>query len=184
VPFGKGDDGVGLDRLLIPGKLSAQRAPNELATPLPVGVVADERQQVRLATALRSSVAAIAAWAEEATSLALSRLRGAWRQENCRDEGEPEVFVLGEPGRLPHLAESVRYWGTDLLVPVGFRVDPDLPPATIRGVVGAGESDLVVVDDRGIELIDRGAFEPLSRAGIRLACSELPRSSSSGGRER
>jgi len=184
VPFGKGDDGVSLDRLLIPGKLSAQRAANEWATPLQVCVVPDERQEVRLASALRCSLAAIAAWAEEATSLGLSRLRGAWRQENCRDEGEPEVFLLGEPGRLPHLAESVRFWGSDLVVPVGFRVDPDLPPAAIRGAVGAGEGDLVVVDGRGIELIDRDAFAPLSRAGIRLACSGLPASSSPGGRER
>ena len=188
VPFGTGDDGAHLDRLLIPGKLSAQRAASEMGDPLQLGVVVDEGQKVRLASAFACSLKVIAAWADEATSFDLSRLRGAWIQRAGGDEADAEaeveavVFVLGEPGRLPHLAPSVRYWGSDLLVPLGFRVDPDLPASTIRGAVGAGEGDLVVIDDLGIELIDREAFEPLSRAGIRLADGGRPESISTGGR--
>ena len=72
-------------------------------------------------------------------------------------------------GELPLLPESVRYWGTDLLVPLGFRADPELPEGAIRRVVGAGDGDLVVLDEEGFELIARDAFKPLSRAGIRLA---------------
>ena len=84
-------------------------------------------------------------------------------------------------GELPLLAESVRYCGTDLLVPVGFRADPELPEGAIRQVAGAGPGDLVVLDEGGIELIARDAFQPLSRAGIRLAHGSLLRQ---GPRER
>ena len=184
VPFRPGDDGAGLDRLLIPGRLSAQRASGQFADPLWVGMVPEAGQRGRPATALRCSLAAISVWAEEATSRELCRLRAAWRQGAAGSLAEAEVFVLGEPGELPHLAESMRYWGTDLLVPLGFRADPDLPAEAIRGAVGAGAEDLVVIDAAGIELVDREAFEPLSRAGIRLAFAGLPGNQSPGGRER
>ena len=48
------------------------------------------------------------------------------------------MLVIGAPGTLPLLPESVRYWGSELLVPLGFRAEPDLPEAAIRGVAGAG----------------------------------------------
>jgi MoxR-vWA-beta-propeller ternary system domain bpX2 len=95
-------------------------------------------------------------------------LHGAWRKAGD-GEGDAEAFVVGSPGKVPLLLESVRYWGTDLLVPLGFRADPDLPEQAIRRVVGAGEGDLVVLDREGFELIARSTFKPLDRAGVRLA---------------
>jgi hypothetical protein len=182
VPFHTEDDGVGLDRLLIPGKLSAQRPSGGFADSLRVGLAADDRHEVRLASGMRCSLRAISVWAEAATSSQLGRLQGAWRPLAAGEEGDVEAFVLGEPGTLPHLPECVRYWGGDLLVPLGFRADPALPSGAIRGAVGAGEGDLVVIDEHGIELIARAVFQPLTRAGIRLASGGFASDEPAGGR--
>ncbi len=131
---------------------------------------------------MRCSLQVLSAWAEHVTSLQLSRLLGAWRRGSAEEGGEDEALVRGEAGKAPHLRESVRYWGTDVLVPLGFRADPDLPAAAIRGLVGAGDGDLVVLDKQGIELIPLGAFQPLSRAGILLARGGSAGSGPKGGR--
>jgi MoxR-vWA-beta-propeller ternary system domain bpX2 len=172
VPFRDGADGVLLDRLLIPGKLAAQRPERRFSDALRVGLVRDERERFRPATALRCSIQVLFVWSEQATSSQLASLRGAWRVASEGEEAadaDRDVFVLGATGELPLLPESVRYWGTDLLVPVGFRADPDLPEGAFCRVVGAGALDLVVLDEGGFELIARDAFKPLVRAGIRLA---------------
>jgi hypothetical protein len=77
--------------------------------------------------------------------------------------------VLGVPGTLPLLPGSARFWGADLLVPLGCRSDPELPASAIRHIVGAGQDELVLMDEKGYELIARKAFQPLTRSGIRLA---------------
>ncbi len=169
VPFRDGTDGVLLDRLLIPGTLSAQRPERRLSDALRVGLVRDDRQVFRPATAFLCSLRVLFVWAEQASSSQLTSLQGAWRIASDGEERDADAFVLGTAGDLPLLPESVRYWGTDLLVPVGFRADPDLPEPAFRRVVGAGVGDLVVLDVDGFELIERDAFKPLSRAGIRLA---------------
>ena len=138
VPFRDGEDGVLLDRLVIPGKLSAQRPEGRITDAVRVGLVPDQREEVRLATALKCSLEALSIWAEQATSFQLSPLQGAWRRASDGEDGDADAFVIGPAGRLPLLPESVRYWGTDLFVPLGFRADPELPEGAIRRVVGAG----------------------------------------------
>jgi MoxR-vWA-beta-propeller ternary system domain bpX2 len=172
VPFRDGVDGDLLDRLLIPGKLSAQRPERQFSDALCAGLVRDDREVFRPATALRCSLPVLCVWAEQATSFQLASLQGAWRVASDGEKDEDAIadaFLLGAAGELPLLPESVRYWGTDLLIPVGFRADPDLPEGTFRRVVGAGPGDLVVLDEAGFELIARNAFKPLYRGGIRLA---------------
>ena len=169
VPFRDVADGVLLDRLLIPGKLSAQRPEGRVGDALRAGLVRDNREGFRPATAFQCSLQVLFVWAEQATSSQLGSLQGALRMASDGEREDADAFVLGAAGELPLLSESVRYWGTDLLVPVGFRADPDLPDGAFRRVVGAGVGDLVVLDEDGFELIARDAFKPLCRAGIRLA---------------
>ena len=82
-------------------------------------------------------------------------------------------MLIGD--RLPAVPGAVRFWGTDLLVPVGHRPDPDLPPAILRDAVGAGSDELVLLDEDGADVIPRAAFAPLTRAGLRLALRDPDR---------
>ena len=78
------------------------------------------------------------------------------------------MLVTGPAGSLPALEEGVRFWGTELLLPLGFRAEPDLPHSAIRRAAGATSDELAVLDDEGIEIIPRAIFKPLSRAAVRL----------------
>jgi hypothetical protein len=169
VPFRGGTTGVPLDRMVVPSKLSVLRPRDGVSNALCVRLVRDAEERVRPATAFRCALPALAAWALQATTAELSHLQAAWLAPSDGENGSAEVLVIGGPGTLPLLPESVRYWGVGLLIPLGFRSDPDLPEAAIRGVAGAGDGDLAVLDDDGLELIAREWFKPLTRAAVRLA---------------
>jgi len=169
VPFQVKAAGVPLDRLLVPSKLRAERPDQYRHEPLLVRLVRDEKMAAMPATAMRCSLELLSAWAERATSWQFSALQGAWSRGSLGGERDAEVLVLGSARRLPLLPQSVRYWGTDRLIPLGFRTDPELPEQAIRRLLGAGSGDLAVLDAEGFELIERRAFRPLSRASIRLA---------------
>jgi MoxR-vWA-beta-propeller ternary system domain bpX2 len=169
VPLGAPAAGLSLDRIVVPARISAERPERHLPARLAVRVVRDDAQRNRPAAAMRSSIDELAAWADWATSYRLSCLRGAWRALSPDAEGQAEALVLGDPGALPLLPFSTRFWGADLLVPLGFRVDPELPASAIRHIVGAGQDELVLMDEEGYELIAEQAFQPLTRSGIRLA---------------
>lgn len=182
VPFRDLEEGIELDRVLIPGKLSAQRSAGRVMESLRVIVVPEEQGRIRPATAMRCSLAVLTRWAGQATSAQIERLEGAWLPATGETEADAEVLVRGLPGNLPHLRESTRYWGGELLVPLGFRPEPELPAGAIRAVVGAEDDDVVVLDGAGIELIPGGAFRLLSRAAVRLAGRSLSASGPEGGR--
>jgi hypothetical protein len=168
VPFRNGTAGVSLDRIVIPGRLSVLRPGRAEGEPLCVRLVRDREERVRPASALTSSYEVFLRWAEGATSAQIGPLQIVSRVESDGDDGGAEVLVLGSPGTLPPLALSVRYWGVGVLIPLGFRAEPDLPEAAIRQAAGAGVGDLVVMDEDRLELIARELFKPLTRAGIRL----------------
>ena len=78
------------------------------------------------------------------------------------------MLVTGSSESLPPVPDGVRFWGTELLVPLGFRAEPDLPASAIRRAAGARPDELAVLDEDGIELIPHAIFKPLSRAAIRM----------------
>src|SRR5262249_60427606 len=96
-------------------------------------------------------------------------LQAAWTASPDGTPDHAEVLVLGTAQRLPFVPEGLRFWGSDFLIPLGFRSDPDLPPAALRAAVGASADELAVFDQNRLELIARAVFRPLHRAGIRLA---------------
>jgi hypothetical protein len=172
VPAGTGSPGVLLERMILPTPLKPEPPPEGLPEPVRLRLVRDKRSLVRPASAFRCALATLVDWVNGATSAQLAPLQAAWSRESHGvrgDAGSSVVLVLGDPGSLPLLSGGTRFWGTDLLIPLGFRADPDLPEEAIRTAVGAGASDLVVLDQDGFELLDRGVFRPLCRAGIRLA---------------
>ena len=147
--------------LIAPEKIEPVPPGSASFAPAMLGVVRGGGPHV--ATALACDVAELRRWAETATTAELAAVQAA--------RSGTRVLLLG--GKLPAVPGATRYWGHDLLVPIGYRPEPDLPPAILREAVGAGEDDLVVLDDRGAEIIPRAAFEPPTRAGIRLLLAEV-----------
>jgi hypothetical protein len=160
---------IPLERILLPRPITAQRPGDVRWEPIPVRLVRDEGGQPGPASALRCQLGALLTWAEHATSAELSRLHGTWIEAPEGSPGSAEVLLLGTPGQLPLLAGATRLRGTEVLVPVGQRIDPDLPEPALRGALGAAPEELVLFEGAGFELIPRAVFMPLSRGGIRLA---------------
>jgi hypothetical protein len=131
--------------------------------------VRDDRESVRPAAAVRCRLAHLAEWAERAPSAWIESLSGTRCAAAGSDPGEAEVLLLGPSLRLPSPRDALRFWGNDVLIPLGYRAVPELTERALHGAVGAAPDELVVLDDEGPELIPRRAFRPLTRASIRLA---------------
>jgi hypothetical protein len=165
VPFGRlvptsdaPPDGTGLP---VAAVLSPCRfEPHAPATPAwaPVALSIARGGLPEAVTAQRCSAHDLLRWADAATTAELAAVRGA------RAGGR--VMLLG--ARLPPLPTATRFWGNEVLVPLGFNADPDLPEPVLREAVGARAGELLVLDEAGAEVIPLAAFEPLTRAGVRL----------------
>jgi hypothetical protein len=148
--------GVPVASVLVPGRFEVL-AP-ESPTWNPVRITIARGGEPRPVTALNCPIGELAKWADTATTAELAGVIGA------RSGGR--AILLGN--RLPGIPGTQRYWGTDVLVPVGFRPDPDLPAALLRDAIGAAATELLLIDASGVVVIPRTAFEPLTRAGVRL----------------
>jgi hypothetical protein len=153
-------DGQGLAGVLVPARL--EPVPPGPRPSAPVRLRAVRGGGPKPVTALRCATADLRKWCETATTAELAVVRAA------RSGGR--AVLLGK--RLPAVPSGVRYWGDNLLLPVGFRPNPGLPSTTLRAAVGAAADELVFLDADGAEVVPRSAFEPLTRAGLRLAIRE------------
>jgi hypothetical protein len=115
--------------------------------------------RVRPATLLQCGLEDLVRWADGATSRTLESLEAAYCGE--------VVLVRGE--RLPPMPGGERWWGGDVLVPLGFRPEPELAGDVLRQVLGLADGEVALLDGEGAEVVPGGAFGPVSRAGIRLA---------------
>jgi hypothetical protein len=146
-----------LASVLFPDRLAPTNPPADFAPPVVLRVVRGGDPQP--ATALACALADLAVWADSATTAELAAVRAA------RDGSR--ALLLG--AKLPAVASGVRFWGTDVLVPVGFRPDPDLPPPLLREAAGVGAGELLLLAEDGAEGVPESAFEPVTRAGLRRA---------------
>jgi hypothetical protein len=153
-------DGRPVSAVLFPAKFEPLLPGVGTGSPVPLRLV--RGGEPRAATALACRLIDLAKWANAATTAELADVRAA--------RGGDRVVLLGP--RLPAVGSGTRFWGTDLLVPVGFRPEPDLPPAALRTAVGAADGEIVLLDHDGADLIPKAAFEPLTRAGLRLVIGE------------
>jgi MoxR-vWA-beta-propeller ternary system domain bpX2 len=169
LPVVEGPDGDRLDRLILPEPLEIVPPDADPPRPVPLRLTRDERAGARPATALRCRPGPLAGWADRAPSAWIESVSAAWCAPAGWGPGEPEVLLIGPANRLPHVDDGLRFWGDKVLIPLGYRAEPELSDRSVRDVVGAGPDDLVVVDEEGPELIPRQAFRPLRRATIRRA---------------
>lgn len=150
-------DGASVASVLSPARFTPVAVGNAFAPPVTLRVV--RGGNARGATALRCRITELADWADGATTAELAAVT-ATRAGN-------DVVLHGT--KLPPLPGATRFWGDDVLVPVGYRVDPELTAEVIRVAAGAGRDELVLLDETGAEVIPRSAFTPVTRAGLRMA---------------
>jgi hypothetical protein len=70
---------------------------------------------------------------------------------------------------VPLLAGGERFWGTRALVPLGQRAEPTLPEAALCEALGVGADEILFLESAGVEVLPLRVFQPLTRAGVRLA---------------
>jgi hypothetical protein len=150
-------EGLRLDRAIVPAPFRAE--PPDEAPPLPARLELVRDDRPRAATALRCPVAALARWAESATSHQFGGLMAA--------RAGDVALLLGRP--LPAIAGAERFCGAAVLVPLGNRPDPDLPDTALLAALGGSARELAILGPEGVEVVPRDAFRRLSRAGARLA---------------
>jgi hypothetical protein len=149
-------EGVSVAAVLVPGRFAPVQV-GEVDWP-PVALTVARCADPRPTAALVCAVGELARWADSATTAELAAVRAARSGER--------VILLGE--RLPSLPRAVRFWGKGVMAPLGFRPDPALPEAALREAAGASREELLFLDETGAEVVPLAAFEPLTRAGLRL----------------
>jgi MoxR-vWA-beta-propeller ternary system domain bpX2 len=151
-----------LDEVLTPAPVRATPVSLVGLEAVQAHLVRDSRP--RATTAVRCSLNPLAEWAEHATSVRLTQIQagrtGDW------------VLLLG--AGLPALPGSERFWGQRILVPLGYAVQPRLPEAALVEAFGLEDTVILLLTQTHAQLIPQSAFQPLTRAGIRMALQEAP----------
>jgi hypothetical protein len=146
-----------LHRALIAAPLAEEPAPTPSFRPAVVRLVRDGRPRPTMA--MRCPLSALAQWADLVPSAQLRALRVAWTGDLA--------LLLGTG--VPLLAGGERFWGTRVLVPLGRRVEPALPESALCEALGLSEDEILCLESTGTEVLPLRVFEPLTRAGVRLA---------------
>jgi hypothetical protein len=149
-----------LAHVLFPAPLQAVPPPRDAAPPVTLTVRPDARP--RPARAALCPLAALLAWADTVPAPQLAELEGLFFLD--------QILVLGD--RLPLFPDGTRYWGRDVLVPLGYAPDPDLPESALRAAAGVTDDEILLMGTDHAEAVPRELLRPLSRAGLRLAAGE------------
>jgi hypothetical protein len=132
--------------------------PPGAATWQPIRLTLRRDDKPRETTALRCGLGAFIDWSDTVSSTRLSALRGA-----CLHQ---VLLVVGE--NLP-LLRGTRFWGKDVLVPIGYAPEPSLPESAIRAAACVPDEAIMIWSSDGTETIGRDLLTPLTRANLRLA---------------
>jgi hypothetical protein len=160
-----------LDAIIFPAPLQSVSAPPGAITP--VRLMLAPSLDRRPTSALRVTLPELLAWADLVPSAALAACRAAV----CAGK----VLLRGEP--LPAIADAERFWGERVLIPLGWRPQPDLPESALREAAGVAPGELLLLTHDGPEAIPEAALGPLSRAALRLAARTGPTDAALEGRE-
>ena len=121
---------------------------------------------------LRIALADLGRWADRATSHQLAAVAAAHDLDRVLLRRTGDLANASGPSRLPPLPGE-RFWGQHVLLPVGWRAEPELPEAVLATVLRLGLDELALLTEEGAEVIPLTAFAPLTRAGVRRALREV-----------
>jgi hypothetical protein len=147
---------------ITPAPLGAEPVDSPPLEPLRLTLVPDQHQ--RRTTAMLCNLATLKEWVKSpaVSHLLLDSLRAA----RCRDL----VLLIGK--RLPLLASCTRLCGSEVLVPIGYRTEPDLPESLARAALGVAAEEILVLTDRGGDIVPKRVLQPMSRIGVCQAIAE------------
>jgi len=152
-----GGESIPLSRALVPAAFAATETESREPAGVPLRLVRSEAPHP--ATALRCRVEALRSWADKATTIEITRVKAARRGD--------VAWLLGHV--LPAIPGATRFWGERVLVPLGFRADPDWPESALREAAGVRDEEILVLAGQGAEAIPAPAFRPLTRGALRRA---------------
>jgi hypothetical protein len=118
--------------------------------------------QAHATTGLIAPLAEVAVWVDAIPTARLRSLRAAI----CLRQ----VLLLG--ACVPLLPTGERFWGTRVLRPLGFRVEPAVPESALCEALHLAEDDILVLRSSTTEVVAHSAIKPLTRAGLRQAAEE------------
>jgi MoxR-vWA-beta-propeller ternary system domain bpX2 len=150
-------EAVPIDRVVLPAAVMPTEPADREQRRVPLRLVRGDVPHAT--TALRSPIAALTEWVDTATSAEIAAVKAARNGD--------VAWLLGS--RLPALVGVERFWGERVLIPLGFRADPDWPEPALREAAGVGPAEILVLTEQGPEAISAEAFKPLTRAAIRRA---------------
>lgn len=146
-----------LDRAVIPAAFVPIDSNHREHSRVPLALKRCER--LRPTTAIRCSVSALREWAESAPTGEISAIQGARNGD--------VAWLIGSA--LPAIPDAERFWGERVLIPLGFRAEPDWPESALREAANVGANEILVLTQQFTEAIPEDAFRPLTRAAIRRA---------------
>lgn len=147
---------VPLFQLLVPAPVETTVSAAVDLSPVGLSLVADHSP--RQTTACLCRAGELQAWADSVSSVQLNSVQAAV----CGDR----VLLLGKC--LPLFRRGQRFWGQRILLPLGYRLEPELPESAVAEAVGLEPSQLLLMQESGAETIPQEVLQPLSRVAIRL----------------
>lgn len=111
--------------------------------------------------ALRAAFDVVQTWCETAPTSDLLAQRAVWNRD--------EVILLGDA--LPPLQPASRYWGQRLLLPLGQRLEPELPEVALLDLFSLSRGEIALLDEAAIDILEEARLHPLSRAALRRAAA-------------
>lgn len=148
-------EAIPLDRAIVPSPFAPIEAAGREHRRVPLRLVRCETP--RPTSALRCAIAALTAWADAATTAEITVVKGA--------RSGDRVWLLGK--MLPAITDADRFWGEQVLIPLGWRAEPEWPESALREAGGVGPDEILILTAEGSEAIPDEAFRPLTRAAIR-----------------
>lgn len=149
---------VPLDRAVVPAAFAATE-PNRRECPrVPLRLVRSD--EPRPTSAVRCSLNPLWAWVDAATTAEITAVKAA--------RSGDIVWLMGT--RLPALIGAERFWGDWVLIPLGYRAEPNWPEDALREAANVGSDELLVVGVDGTEAIPLEAFRALTRGAVRRGC--------------
>jgi hypothetical protein len=119
----------------------------------------------RATSALRCALSAVAAWAQTVATAVLGEIQAAQHRD----------LVLLRGKSLPFLPGGERFWGQRVLAPLGLCLEPALAEPVILRALGLGDEEFLLLTRDKAEVLSDAVFQPLTRAGLRLATDEAKR---------